>query len=401
MWVAKCRGTFRCGSSTVHCGQPGFSTGNCSCEGREYTTVHTRPPVGAALAVLLRGDIRGSEADGVECALSIERHIVQPTNSSVFLTVYDEHRAVGERFAAAFVTGRIVSFTHSSRRTQFDNMFLLLRILSEYEAAHAVSFPSILIVRKDLAFKQSLRPFLLDTRLYSDDGEVEHGVAFAWREINGEWRLFSTQRVSKETLARNKRTPDTLHLVSRSFLPMWRMVVANRSNWNALHEVLTSRARSLLEPRESIVRYLVRGAFDSNPDRILASPNPLYNFLPRNRWQMEAGLCQTRADFAEDPSSGWACCPSPENCCPAALGDCTSPEAQLYDNPSPHPALLAHYRSRSPVVCVAANGGKPRCSMNDAACFARQCKYAVTNRTLEAMLAAPGFRAAVSSAHRY
>ena len=96
------------------------------------------------------------------------------------------------------MTGRIVSFTHSSRRTQFDNMFLLLRILSEYEAAHAVSFPSILIVRKDLAFKQSLRPFLLDTRLYSDDGEVEHGVAFAWREINGEWRLFSTQRVSKD-----------------------------------------------------------------------------------------------------------------------------------------------------------------------------------------------------------
>ena len=169
------------------------------------------------------------------------------------------------------MTGRIVSFTHSSRRTQFDNMFLLLRILSEYEAAHAVSFPSILIVRKDLAFKQSLRPFLLDTRLYSDDGEVEHGVAFAWREINGEWRLFSTQRVSKEALARNKRTPDTLHLVSRSFLPMWRVVVANRSNWNALHEVLTSRARSLLEPRESIVRYLVRGAFDSNPDRILAN----------------------------------------------------------------------------------------------------------------------------------
>ena len=72
------------------------------------------------------------------------------------------------------MTCRIVSFTHSSRRTQFDNMFLLLRILSEYEAAHAVSFPSILIVRKDLAFKQSLRPFLLDTRLYSDDGEVEH-----------------------------------------------------------------------------------------------------------------------------------------------------------------------------------------------------------------------------------
>jgi len=170
------------------------------------------------------------------------------------------------------VTGRIVIFTHSSRRTQFDNMFLLLRILSEYEAAHAVSFPSILIVRKDLAFKQSLRPFLLDTRLYSNDGGVEHGVAFAWREINGEWRLFSTQRVSKETLARNKRTPDTLHLVSRSFLPMWRMVVANRSNWNALHEVLTSRARSLLEPRESIVRYSC--AVRSTPTRTGSSPVP-------------------------------------------------------------------------------------------------------------------------------
>lgn len=79
------------------CGQPGFSTGNCSCEGREYTTVHTRPPVGAALAVLLQGDIRGSEADGVECALSIERHIVQPTNSSVFLTVYEEPSASASR----------------------------------------------------------------------------------------------------------------------------------------------------------------------------------------------------------------------------------------------------------------------------------------------------------------
>jgi len=53
--------------------------------------------VGAALAVLLQGDIRGSEADGVECALSIERHIVQPTNSSVFLTVYEEPSASASR----------------------------------------------------------------------------------------------------------------------------------------------------------------------------------------------------------------------------------------------------------------------------------------------------------------
>ena len=95
------------------------------------------------------------------------------------------------------------------------------------------------------------------------------------------------------------------------------------------------RDRSLTQAREwrtkrtalPMLGYLVEGAFSSNPCGSDSYLNPLYDFLPRGNWVVEAGVCQRPSDFILDPTSNTLCCPSPDYCCPHAAANCSAGRA--------------------------------------------------------------------------
>lgn len=116
----------------------------------------------------------------------------------------------------------------------------------------------------------------------------------------------------------------------------------------------------------SALRFLVpEGAWSSNPCAGACMLNPFYEFLPRDKWVVDAGMCQAREDFLLDKESNSLCCPAPDYCCPHTVGDCSKPEAILFDaSKVPSDALVAgwrrHYYSRPATrgaesVCNASN----------------------------------------------
>lgn len=135
--------------------------------------------------------------------------------------------------------------------------------------------------------------------------------------------------------------------------------------WNHwLHKMLPHISRALQIDQHSHewrvnrsgtpqLRYLIpEGAWSSNPcSGSSCMLNPLYDFMPRGKWVVDAGICQSPSDFVFDSASSSLCCPSPDYCCPNSVSNCSSPKAILFDaSRVPTEALISgmrrHYYSR-------------------------------------------------------
>ena len=92
---------------------------------------------------------------------------------------------------------------------------------------------------------------------------------------------------------------------------------------------------------------------------------PVYELMPRDKWVVDAGICQRADDFLLDDASGSTCCPAPDYCCPNSLSDCSKPEAVLFDASRVSDASLLngwrrHYYSR-----LATRGPATICNASD------------------------------------
>ena len=115
------------------------------------------------------------------------------------------------------------------------------------------------------------------------------------------------------------------------------------------------------------LNYLVpEGAWSSNPCAGAGYMlNSVYELMPRDKWVVDAGICQRADDFLLDDASGSTCCPAPDYCCPNSLSDCSRPEAVLFDASRVSDASLLngwrrHYYSR-----LATRGPATICNASD------------------------------------
>ena len=122
---------------------------------------------------------------------------------------------------------------------------------------------------------------------------------------------------------------------------------------------------------------LPEGSWASNPcGGGTCNLNPVYELMPRNKWIVDAGICQKADDFQFDKTSRTTCCPSPDYCCPNSIGDCSRRGAVLFKASKVSDASLlngwrrhfySRVRTRGPeTICNASgwNGGAawPVCS---------------------------------------
>ena len=302
--------------------------------------VYERAPTRStqALALVLRGDMfRGSPAAGIQCAQSIQDSIVTPalqgatgvaTAVDSFLSVYAESDgSVWEQYARP-INASIALVSVVKRSSQLGGIATAIESWRSYAERHEeAQYTAVLLLRYDLHWKAGITDYLRDARFLGD--QLQQGVAFLWREVNGEYMYGSDlYGPFPESWRENLRVPDTAQAFSSGYYAdcFLRLVKAQPFEQNFLHTMLEGEGMAQLtdlQREDGRLRYLVdNGVFDSNPCRKSCFLNPLYDLLPRNSWLVQHGICRARSDFLLDEATGTLCCPSPDNCCPNTARAC-------------------------------------------------------------------------------
>ena len=302
---------------------------------------------------LIREPTSASEryASQAKCARSLVEHLIEPFERaghavSVFLTIFASVWGDRSALVGAFAP-RVVSVStlqHNSTASQILSTAMAVRDHLAWCERYHRSFDAVVVTRFDAFFKSSLHALL-------GDASAIDGMRFLWRETGGHWRHHANPNTVKATFATahpitgrgtdwrkdNFRVPDALLAfpggLTRCFVHAALDQLYPSPKFgpvNFLHHTLAGMRREAWEEFER-AKFVVSGAFDSNPCRATCMLNPVYDLLPRMRWVTDSGICQRPSDFQFDTKSQSHCCPSPNYCCPNSVTNCGAAGARLFD----------------------------------------------------------------------
>ena len=328
-----------------------------------------------SIAVVLRGDMRGTEDETRKCAQSVVSSFIEPCERGngptgcdvdVFGVAYagieDEQRmrAVTEPFGEHLA--QLVTMPRESQQTAIvGGIQSVLDYAAKHDGAAAadsanatmqattsepapatdapptalattaakaeVPYTTIVVARWDLYFKPDFPGLLRGQQLLGPDATP--GVGILWHEVQVvDWRQdpSGTFPTNSAELAEFQRVPDAVSSFSGELAQCFMAMVKTLAPGALGHDIVkTSGAAS-----EPLVRYLLpHDVYDSNPLRCML--NPIYDMLPRNNKLVEADLCQKQEDFVVDSASGSQCCPAPGYCCPHTSKSCEGAGVTKYE----------------------------------------------------------------------
>lgn len=318
-----------------------------------------------SIAVVLRGDMRGSVEETRKCAESVVRSFIEPCESGngpsgcdvdVFGIAYagieDEERMYnatepfGEHLVqlvtmpresqqTAIVGGIQSVFDYFARHGSGANATMRTTTsepapstaLATTQAASELPYTAVVVARWDLYFKPDFPSLLRGQKLLGP--HATPGVGILWHEVQVvDWRQdpSGTFPTNNAELAEFKRVPDAVSSFSGELAHCFMAMVKTLTPGALGHDIVTTSG----DASAPFVRYLLpHDVYDSNPLRCML--NPIYDMLPRNNKLVEAGLCQKQEDFLVDSASGSQCCPAPGYCCPHTVKDCAGAGATRYE----------------------------------------------------------------------